>query len=84
MEPKETYLLLEASRSAVASQRVEVLKNLCEKHGLAIGCSGKRGGPIHKDYVEAILLFVSTLITVRLPALTCYGRDKTLHNQRQP
>lgn len=75
---------LEASRSVVASQRVDALKNLCEKHELIVGCSGKRGGRIRKDYVEAILLFVSRVTIVRLPALTCHDRNKTLHIQPQP
>lgn len=57
----EVHLLLKASKSAIASQTAGVLRNLCEKHKLTVACTGKRGGNIKKDYVEAILLFVSIL-----------------------
>jgi len=70
VELDEINLLLVASRSALTSQNTGTLKSLCEKEGLTPWCTGKRGGSIKQNYVEAILSFVSTLITLHIQAST--------------
>jgi hypothetical protein len=77
IEADEAHLLLVASRSVMALQRVSVLRSLCKKNRLTVGRSGKRGACVQKDYVEAILLYVSSLIALQLQALTCKQRQNT-------
>jgi hypothetical protein len=38
--------------------QVGVLRTLCDKVGVEVTCSGKRGTPIKKDYISALHRYV--------------------------
>jgi hypothetical protein len=63
LKAAEAHLLKDhfIGQSSFDKFSVGVLRALCDKMGLAgeVACSGKRGTPIKKDYISAILAYVS-------------------------
>ena len=47
-------------QSSFDKYSIDVLRSLCNKLGLQVACTGKRGKSIKKDYIAALHDFVST------------------------
>lgn len=54
--------LLTVSKAVLSSKfKIAVLKDFCQRQQLIVHCTGKKGGSIKCDYVNAIVFYVSNL-----------------------
>ena len=51
--------LLDVSLTSLKTEKVAILRDFCTRHRLEVACTGKRGGCIKADYVNAIIEHVS-------------------------
>jgi hypothetical protein len=60
----EIFAVRNPSKSMVAACKSKVLQDLCSDFHLIVGTSGKRGGRVKQDYINAITEYMALLSSV--------------------